>query len=79
MIKDGVWKTCNQTDQIGKLRLVVDMSLFVYLEGKDKGHTPLGCLEFYTLPGRTSAAQCSRAKADDQHRFSCEVANHWPS
>ena len=49
ILKDGVFNLVEDFEQIAKLQLVVDMSLFVYLLGEQKEQ--LGVVEFYTLPG----------------------------
>ncbi|OAL19364.1 hypothetical protein AYO22_09908 [Fonsecaea multimorphosa] len=48
ILKDGVFNLVEDFEQIDKLQLVVDLSLFVYLLGKQRER--LGVLEFYTLP-----------------------------
>ena len=49
ILKDGVCKFVEDFDQVEKLQLVVDMSLFVYIVGKNGEKLPV--VEFYTLPG----------------------------
>jgi hypothetical protein len=49
ILKNGVFNFVGDFEQVDRLQLVVDVSLSVYVLGKQKEH--LGVIEFYTLPG----------------------------